>query len=75
MKTPISALLRNKQAAVRSVSPTATVQEAVTSMNALRIGCLLVLSGEQLVGIFTERDVLTRVVGQGLDPHTTPCRR
>ncbi len=37
-------------------------------MNRHRIGCVVVLDGERLVGIFTERDVLQRVVGGGIDP-------
>lgn len=36
------------------------------------IGSLLVSEGHRLLGIFTERDVLTRVVGRGLDPDRTP---
>ena len=37
-------------------------------MNRQRIGAIVVLDGTRLVGIFTERDVLRRVVGAGLDP-------
>jgi CBS domain-containing protein len=35
----------------------------------------VVLEGERLAGIFTERDVLTRVVAAGLDPRATPVAR
>ena len=44
-------------------------------MNLLCIGSLMVknASGE-VVGIFTERDVLVRVVSSDLDPRTTPVR-
>ena len=38
-------------------------------MNHHHIGSVLVVDGGKLVGIFTERDVLRRVVGAGLDPH------
>jgi hypothetical protein len=68
MNTPISALLERKGSAVRSVAPTLSVQEAVSEMNRHRIGAILVMDGSRLVGIFTERDVLRRVVGAGLDP-------
>lgn len=37
-------------------------------MNRHRVGSVLVLDGGRLVGIFTERDVLRRVVGAGVDP-------
>ena len=52
---------------------TETVREAVRRMVENRIGAVPVLSGDgkgRLVGMFTERDLLTRVVDQGLDPST-----
>ena len=50
----------------------ATVQEAITKMLANRRAAAVVVDGEgRLIGIFTERDVLTRVVGQGRDVHRT----
>ena len=68
MNTPISALLERKGSAVHSVAPTLSVYDAVAEMNRHRIGAIVVLDGSRLVGIFTERDVLRRVVGAGLDP-------
>jgi CBS domain-containing protein len=53
---------------VHSVAPTLSVYDAVAEMNRHRIGAIVVLDGARLVGIFTERDVLRRVVGAGLDP-------
>jgi CBS domain-containing protein len=51
----------------------ATVQEAIERMLARRQAGVLIVDGEQrLIGIFTERDVLTRVAGQGRDPRQTP---
>lgn len=51
---------------------TTTVNEAVAQMLAGRQAAVLVVDRERrLVGIFTERDVLTRVVGKGLDPPRT----
>jgi CBS domain-containing protein len=61
-------IIEHKGTHVHSVAPSATVVEAVRRMNEERIGCLLVRDDEQVVGIFTERDVLTRVVDRGLDP-------
>ncbi len=75
MKIPISALLAQKDPTVRSVPTTASAHDAAAAMAAYRIGCVVVLDGDRLAGIFTERDVLTRVVAAGLDPRTTPITR
>ena len=50
----------------------ATVREAVQIMSANNVGIVLVLEGERLVGVFSERDVVRRVVDRGLDPDRTP---
>jgi CBS domain-containing protein len=68
MNAPISAILDRKGSQVYSVSPAMTVAEAVAEMNRFRVGSVLVQEAGRLVGIFTERDVLRRVVGAGLDP-------
>lgn len=52
--------------------PGSTVLDATRLMNAERIGALLVMHDGQLVGIFTERDVLRRVVADGRPPDDTP---
>jgi CBS domain-containing protein len=55
------------------LSETATVHEAVRTMLARRQAGVLVTDGQgRLAGIFTERDVLTRVVGRDLDARRTP---
>jgi CBS domain-containing protein len=51
------------------------VAAAVKVMNSHKVGATLVMDGGRLVGIFTERDVLSRVVAAGLDPATTPMER
>lgn len=48
-----------------------TVREATRNMSERHIGAVLVGTAEDLQGIFTERDVLTRVVARGLDPDST----
>jgi len=50
---------------------TATVYEAAQLMKERGKGALLVLDGSKLVGIFTERDALYRVIAAGRDPATT----
>ena len=55
------------------LSETATVHEAVQTMLARRqAGVLIIDATGRLAGIFTERDVLTRVVGKDLDARRTP---
>jgi 2-oxoglutarate ferredoxin oxidoreductase subunit beta len=52
-----------------SVREADTVAAALGVMRSERIGCLLVTDAdERITGIFTERDVLTRVAAEGLDP-------
>ncbi|MBI3272907.1 MAG: CBS domain-containing protein [Planctomycetes bacterium] len=48
-----------------------TVLDTVKVMAENRIGALPVLNEGRLVGVFSERDVLTRVLAIGLDPRTT----
>ncbi len=75
MKIPISALIAQKDPVVHSVPVSASAQVAAEAMAQHRVGCVVVLDGDHLVGIFTERDVLTRVVAAGLDARTTPVSR
>src|SRR4051794_12240678 len=56
------------------VSPTATVMDAVTIMTTQRVGALAVTNGRKIVGVFTERDLMRRVVGQHRDAKTTLLR-
>jgi len=49
-------------------SPTSSVAEAVKLMADARVGSLIVKDGEDVVGIFTERDLLCRVVARDRDP-------
>jgi CBS domain-containing protein len=74
MNDPISSILEHKGSDVVTVAPDATVLGAVQRMNERRIGALLVTDGGRPVGIFTERDVLVRVVAAGLDPGGTLVR-
>jgi CBS domain-containing protein len=72
MNTSIATLLRQKSGAIFTVTDKVNVAEAVQTMITNRVGSVLVLNGSRLAGIFTERDVLRRVVGAGLNPQTTP---
>jgi CBS domain-containing protein len=53
------------------VAPTTTIADAATMMSTSQVGSALVLDGERLLGIFTERDLLVRIVAAGLDPART----
>lgn len=52
-------------------SPHMTVLEAAKAMKAKSVGSVVVEQGGALVGIFTERDLMNRVVAAGLDVTTT----
>ncbi len=57
----------------RQVDADRPVADAVAALREHRVGCLLVTHEGRLVGIFTERDLLTRVLALGL-PMATPLR-
>jgi CBS domain-containing protein len=56
------------------VDKNATVAETVRVMTAGEIGAIAVKDGKKIVGIFTERDLMKRVVAQSRDPGTTPIK-
>lgn len=57
---------------VISISKNATVLEGAKLMNAHKIGALVVTNDGRVHGIFTERDMLQRVVAEKRDPEKTP---
>ena len=70
MEDPVSVLQPRKAVTVR---PEATVGEAIRTMLEPDIGSLLIVAADgRLVGIFSERDLLTRVAGQVLDYANRP---
>ena len=73
MKT-VQQLLESKRHSVVSVSPGATVLEALKVMAEKEIGAVVVLDDEHLVGIFSERDYARKVVLQGKASKDTPVR-
>lgn len=64
-------VLEAKGKSVATVGPDATVLDAAEVMNRHHIGAVVVVKGEEIVGIFTERDVLNRVVAARKDPAAT----
>jgi CBS domain-containing protein len=75
METPLSAILAQKGGQVHAVAPEVTVTEAVHLMNECNVGAVAVVHDGRLAGIFTERDVLRRVIDSRLDPDKTPVSR
>ena len=68
-------ILAVKGNAVFCIAEDVSVLQAAEMMNQRQVGCLVVLAGEQVAGIFTERDVLRRVVAERLDPAHTPLAK
>ena len=69
-RTPLNSVFEPGEA-IHSVGPDTPVTECVRVMTAKKIGALIVMEGEKLTGIFTERDALTKVLAAGRDPGTT----
>lgn len=61
-------LVARKGTHIHTISPSATVLEAIHRMNQHQIGALVVMQDGQTVGIFTERDVLRRVMAEDRSP-------
>ena len=55
-----------------TVDSITSVLDAARVMSARHIGAVPVVDGERVVGIFTERDVMARIVAEARDPRTTP---
>jgi CBS domain-containing protein len=64
-------ILSKKGTHVLSIGPEASVYDAACLMNEHKVGSLLVTEGGRLLGIFTERDILQRIVAQRRDPVAT----
>ena len=64
-------LLESKKESLATLPPSASVLDAAKLMNDRHIGSVLVVKEQALVGIFTERDVMRRVVAEHRDPEST----
>jgi CBS domain-containing protein len=70
----IADLLKGKGSAVHTINPGARVLDAARRMNERRVGSLVVVDDhipDQIIGIITERDMLTRIVAAEKNPATT----
>ena len=62
---PVGAILQNKGKSIFSIDPEETVFEAIKLMAHKNIGALLVMSGEKLVGVMSERDYTRKIALRG----------
>lgn len=69
-RAPLSRVFETGEA-IHSVGPDTSVADCARSMTAEKIGALMVMRGERLLGVFTERDALNKVLAAGLDPVAT----
>ena len=74
MPKTVGSILQQKGSDVWSVSPDATVYEAIEMMAGRGVGALVVLDGTLLVGIISERDYTRKVILQGRSSKDTAVR-
>jgi CBS domain-containing protein len=67
--TPVKEIMESRK--LLQAAPDTTVRVAAELMATRGVGAVLVVDGQRLLGIFTERDVVFRVVARGLDTGTT----
>ncbi len=71
MDKPVSTILRRKGDWVITIQPDATVYETISRMVEHNVGAVVVTNAGSLMGIFTERDYLRRIVLQGRTSRNT----
>jgi CBS domain-containing protein len=72
MKTIQELLASMNQTRILSVTPEASVMDAVTTMVENNVGAILILEGEQIKGIMSERDYLRFIADRGHTARDTP---
>jgi CBS domain-containing protein len=70
LSQPVRSILR--QHCFLTASPGTTVSKAAELMARRQVGAVVVVEDDHLIGIFSERDAVFRVVARGLEPATTP---
>ena len=66
---PVRSVMQRRE--VLKAAPETLVSKAASLMAAKNVGAIMVIENDHLVGIFTERDVVFRVVARGLDAQAT----
>ena len=72
LTTQIGAVLKRKSAEIWSTRPEATVYQAIEIMADKRVGALLVMDRDELVGIISERDYARKIILKGKSSKETP---
>jgi CBS domain-containing protein len=74
MSETMASILQRKGSAIWSIDPDATVYDAIAVMANKRVGALLVMSGDRLEGIISERDYARKVILEGRSSKDTKVR-
>ena len=74
MKTVAHVLQSKQSSEVFRIAPDATMLEALRLMAEKKVGALLVMNGERIVGIVSERDYARKIALLGRSSHETPVR-
>ncbi len=69
--TPVTRVMRAALVAL----PSTSVAAAARLMAENKVGAIMVARDDQLLGIFTERDLVVRIVAKGIDPEATTLER
>jgi CBS domain-containing protein len=72
MKTAVDEIMSE---GVISVGPNSPIREVVILMAGKNVGATVVADGGQMVGMFSERDLLNRVIAKNVDVDKTPVRQ
>jgi CBS domain-containing protein len=72
LHSTVGHLLQHKGGHVWSVPPTASVLDAIKTLAQRNVGAVLVMDGDTLLGIFSERDYTRKIILKGRASHTTP---
>ncbi len=74
MKRTAKDILSEKGGHLITISSGATVYQALTVMTQNRVGSIVILEEEKIVGIWTERDLMFQALEEGFDPRTARLR-
>lgn len=74
MKRTAKDILSEKGGHLITISSDATVYQALTVMTQNRVGSIVILEEEKIIGIWTERDLMFQALEEGFDPRTARLR-